>query len=163
MGTSLRFTSMLGVVFPRRHQLACFKPPPDNLYSPAVKRSTTSFALTFLEASFHWYFMQDSFFFSLHFDLFFTNPSSLSSLLTPDSVVRTWYCGLWAHKYNIKGNEYRLYWSPPNSRKVQENTHTSKSEKSAQAQQFLSVAHKKLRYDKVWREPREVILPVGRD
>lgn len=94
---------------------------------------------------------------------FFTNPSSLSSSLTPESVVRTRYCGFWAHKGNIKGNGYRLYWSLPNSRKVQENTHTSKFEKNARARQFLSVAHQKLRYEQVWRQPREVISHVGRD
>lgn len=43
----------------------------------------------------------------------------------------------------------------------QEKIHTSKFKKNAQAQHFLPVAHQKLRYKQVRKEPREVILLVG--
>jgi len=47
----------------------------------------------------------------------------------------------------MKGQVVKKKYTCPNSRELHK--------------QFLPVAHQKLRYEQVWREPREVILLVG--
>lgn len=97
---------------------------------------------------------------------FLLNPSSHYSSLTPNSTVRKHGTTASRHtKTTSKAMDTgRLIHLQTTGCYVKGQVMKKriKIEKKAQAQQFLLVAHQKLRYEQAWREPKEVILLVGR-
>lgn len=159
MASSLRFPSKCGVILPQRFSRDLSYPVLSllqRMFIPFLFNDQTHLCLPLF---LHRYLTEDS--------LFFTKPSSHSSSLTQFSCKKTQHHSFQAHK-GIKGNRHLAVLFTSKHQDVyerpsyQEKVHTSEFKKNEQAQQFVPVAHQKLRYEQVWREPREVILLLGR-
>lgn len=131
-----------------------FKLPPENLYSLPVKGSNTSLSSPF----FHRHLTEACFLLNLPVTLHHSHPIQLK---------KTQHHSFQTHK-GIKGNRHLTVLFTSKQQDVyerpsyQEKVHASEFKKNEQAQQLVSVAHQNLRCEQVWREPREVILLVGR-